>query len=99
VIDFLDSDNSVIAPANRARRRLSLWSTPRRWCARVIGWRAASRLVEEILNTDAATYGGANNGNLGGMHAEATPWQGKGYSLMLRLPPLGLVGFKWRHGS
>ena len=51
---------------------------------------------EEVLNTDAETYGGGNVGNLGGMHAEEMPWQGRSHSLCLRLPPLATVGFKLR---
>jgi 1,4-alpha-glucan branching enzyme len=51
---------------------------------------------EEIINTDAQTYGGSNVGNFGGQHAEGTPWQGKSHSLLLRLPPLAVVGLK-RH--
>ena len=48
----------------------------------------------EILNTDAEQYGGSNAGNLGGVHAEATPWGDHPYSINLRLPPLGVVFFK-----
>ena len=43
---------------------------------------------EEVLNTDAQTYGGGNLGNMGGMSADALPWQGRSHSLMIRLPPL-----------
>ena len=49
---------------------------------------------QEILNTDAETYGGANIGNMGGSHAEPQSWQGKSHSLLLRLPPLAVVGLK-----
>ena len=51
---------------------------------------------EEIINTDAETYGGGNIGNLGGQEAAHTPWQGKSHSLLLRLPPLAVVAFKRR---
>jgi 1,4-alpha-glucan branching enzyme len=51
---------------------------------------------EELINTDAETYGGSNVGNFGGQEAEAIPWQGKSHSLLLRLPPLAMVGFKRR---
>ena len=51
---------------------------------------------QEILNTDAQTYGGSDLGNYGGQQAEALPWQGKSHSLLLRLPHLAVVGFK-RH--
>ena len=49
---------------------------------------------EEILNTDAETYGGSNAGNYGGMHAEPVSWQGQSHSIVLRLPPLATIGFK-----
>jgi 1,4-alpha-glucan branching enzyme len=49
---------------------------------------------EEILNTDAETYGGSNVGNLGGVHADAIPWQGQNHSISINLPPLGVVAFK-----
>ena len=51
---------------------------------------------EEILNTDSATYGGSNVGNLGGMNAADHPCQGRVHSLALTLPPLGVVFLKWR---
>jgi 1,4-alpha-glucan branching enzyme len=58
-----------------------------------------SGFYEEILNTDAQTYGGSNLGNYGGCPSEEVPWQGRGHSLMLRLPPLALLGLKWRRRS
>jgi 1,4-alpha-glucan branching enzyme len=42
----------------------------------------------ELLNSDAAEYGGTGMGNLGGVHAEAEPAHGRSYSLRLTLPPL-----------
>ena len=47
----------------------------------------------EILNTDAAVYGGTNMGNLGGIEAEATPSHGEAYSIVLTLPPLATIAF------
>jgi len=49
---------------------------------------------EEILNTDAAIYGGSNVGNVGGVLSEPIPWLGKEHSLKLTLPPLGALFFK-----
>ena len=49
---------------------------------------------KEVLNSDAACYGGTNTGNLGGRHADPLPWHRFGYSLNLTLPPLGMVVFK-----
>jgi 1,4-alpha-glucan branching enzyme len=49
----------------------------------------------ERLNTDAAGYGGSGLGNFGGVEAEASPWHGQPYSLLLTLPPLATVIFEW----
>jgi 1,4-alpha-glucan branching enzyme len=48
----------------------------------------------ELLNTDARQYGGSDFGNGGGVKAEAVPWMGRPYSLLLRVPPLGVIYFK-----
>ena len=48
----------------------------------------------ELLNSDAADYGGSGTGNLGGKEAEAVPAHGRPYSLSLTLPPLGIEFFK-----
>jgi 1,4-alpha-glucan branching enzyme len=45
----------------------------------------------ELLNTDAAVYGGSNVGNYGGVDAEDGAWQGQPASAELTLPPLGVV--------
>ncbi len=39
----------------------------------------------EILNTDAAMYGGGNRGNLGGVTTERTPWHGQAQSALVYL--------------
>jgi 1,4-alpha-glucan branching enzyme len=51
---------------------------------------------DEILNSDAAIYGGTDKGNAGGAHADHVPFHGRSHSLNLTLPPLGVVMFKWR---
>jgi len=43
----------------------------------------------ELLNSDAAMYGGAGLGNLGGITAERIGHHGQPFSLALTLPPLG----------
>jgi len=48
----------------------------------------------EILNTDAESYGGSGVGNLGSVVAEEVPWHGQPYSALLTLPPLGAVWFQ-----
>ncbi|MFF8804199.1 1,4-alpha-glucan branching protein GlgB [Streptomyces omiyaensis] len=45
----------------------------------------------EVLNTDAAAYGGSGTGNPHPVEAQAVPWQGLGHSAELVLPPLGAV--------
>ncbi|MBV9028792.1 MAG: alpha amylase C-terminal domain-containing protein, partial [Pseudonocardiales bacterium] len=45
----------------------------------------------EVLNTDAESYGGSGVGNLGEVTADETPWHGRPYSALLRLPPAGAL--------
>ncbi|HEV8558685.1 MAG TPA: alpha amylase C-terminal domain-containing protein, partial [Actinophytocola sp.] len=45
----------------------------------------------EILNTDAAAYGGSGIGNLGTVTAEDHPWHGRPASALLQLPPQGVI--------
>ena len=47
----------------------------------------------ERINTDAVDYGGSGVGNAGEVHADAHPMHGQGYSVSLRLPPLGALIF------
>jgi len=48
----------------------------------------------EILNSDAALYGGSGQGNLGGVEAAPTGAHGRYHSLTLQLPPLSIMVFK-----
>jgi 1,4-alpha-glucan branching enzyme len=50
---------------------------------------------EEILNTDALLYGGSAQGNLGGVEAMPIPSNGRPHSLVVTLPPLSVVAFRW----
>jgi 1,4-alpha-glucan branching enzyme len=45
----------------------------------------------EVLNTDAEAYGGSGVGNLGSVEAQAQPWHGRPASVVLRLPPAGVL--------
>jgi 1,4-alpha-glucan branching enzyme len=47
----------------------------------------------EILNSDAAIYGGGNIGNLGGVNADDYAVHGQPYSGAFTLPPLGILVF------
>jgi 1,4-alpha-glucan branching enzyme len=51
---------------------------------------------DEILNSDAALYGGSGQGNLGGVEAAPVPAHGFRQSLNLVLPPLGMIALKRR---
>ncbi len=45
----------------------------------------------EIINTDAAIYGGSNVGNIGGVYSEVGNCHGQGQYVSLTLPPLGML--------
>ncbi|MGH8161473.1 MAG: alpha amylase C-terminal domain-containing protein, partial [Gammaproteobacteria bacterium] len=47
----------------------------------------------ELMNTDAAVYGGSNLGNAGGVETEAVAAHGQAHSLSLTLPPLATLFF------
>jgi 1,4-alpha-glucan branching enzyme len=51
---------------------------------------------EELLNSDAAVYGGSNTGNGGGIPSEPVPSHGFDQSLRLTIPPLGCLYLKKR---
>ena len=48
----------------------------------------------EVLNSDAAAYGGAGWGNMGGLDASPIGSHGRPYSLNVTLPPLATVYFR-----
>ena len=45
----------------------------------------------ELFNSDAACYGGSNQGNGSSLDSETVPWMGRAQSLRLTLPPLGAL--------
>jgi 1,4-alpha-glucan branching enzyme len=48
----------------------------------------------EVLNSNAAMYGGTDEGNFGGRTTDPIPTHGFDHSLLLDLPPLAMVVFK-----
>jgi len=50
---------------------------------------------DEILNSDAADFGGSGVGNLGGVTAESQPWGDQPASAELTLPPLAALWLKF----
>jgi 1,4-alpha-glucan branching enzyme len=97
-IDFYDWEQSVVAFIRRARNpedfvvcACNFTPVPRHGYR--IGVPGPGR-YRELLNSDAAVYGGGNVGNLGGVEAEPVPWHGHPQSIALTLPPLSVVFFK-----
>ncbi len=68
-----------LTPVPRAKYRIGL--------PRPGGWR-------EVLNSDAAVYGGGNLGNLGGVTAEDYNQHNQSYSAEFMLPPLSILVFQ-----
>jgi 1,4-alpha-glucan branching enzyme len=97
-IDFHDADNSVVAFLRRSKAGevvvFVVNATPEVRHGYRIGVPAAG-FYREIINTDAETYGGSNVGNMGGLLASDFPWQARTHSLMIELPPLATIAFKW----
>jgi 1,4-alpha-glucan branching enzyme len=54
------------------------------------------RFWREVLNSDAAEYGGSRQGNPESLRAVKIPWHGRPYSVEIMLPPLAIVCFKSR---
>ena len=55
-----------------------------------LGLPHAGRWVE-VLNTDAAIYGGSGVGNLGAVQAVEEKWHGRPASATITVPPLGVL--------
>ena len=53
----------------------------------------AGGVWRELLNSDAAAYGGSGVGNLGMATATASEYKGFGWSMTVTLPPLAVVWF------
>jgi len=51
---------------------------------------------KEICNSDAAEYGGSGIGNAGGVASESVPWHGRDNSVLITLPPLAIVAFRFQ---
>jgi 1,4-alpha-glucan branching enzyme len=92
-IDCNDHESSVISLIRRGHDQDD-------WVVAVLNWTPVVRrgyrigvpsagYYRELLNSDAALYGGSNIGNGGGLDADAVPSHAHPYSLNLTLPPLG----------
>jgi 1,4-alpha-glucan branching enzyme len=63
-----------------------------------IGLPHAGRWVE-VLNTDAANYGGSGVGNLGAVEAVEEEWHGRPASAVITVPPLAVLWLAPESGS
>ena len=94
-----DSDSGVIA--------FIRWGATERDCLVVVAhltpiYRENYRIgipfdgfYEEILNTDAAVYGGLDFGNGGGLDSQSIAWDNRANSLCLNLPPTSVSVFRY----
>jgi 1,4-alpha-glucan branching enzyme len=97
-IDFHDTDNSVVVFQRRARDSgnhlvvvCNFTPVPReRYHIGV----PAPCFYREVLNTDAAQYGGSGVTNSPGRQAVPMPWQNQPCHIDVTLPPLGIAIFK-----
>jgi 1,4-alpha-glucan branching enzyme len=97
-IDFQDAANSIISFERKARNSddaviavYNFTPVPRQ------GYRIGARLpgtYKELLNSDAAAYGGSNMGNYGEVKSEAVPQHGRNHSVLLTIPPLAALFLK-----
>jgi len=97
-IDCSDHENSVLAFLRQATDHFSelvviLNLTPVPRYKHRFGVPRAGRW-SEVLNSDAAVYGGSNVGNLGAVVAESVPWHNQPCSATFTLPPLSVVVFQ-----
>jgi 1,4-alpha-glucan branching enzyme len=97
-IDLHDVDKSIVSFVRRAKDSEDFVVVVANFTPVVReGYRVGAPrggFYTEILNSDSESYGGSNVGNKGGLPADDIPWQGFEYSLLLTLPPLGVVYLK-----
>jgi 1,4-alpha-glucan branching enzyme len=97
-IDASDNLNSVISFVRRDVDRVSevvviLNLTPVTRRQYRIGLPRPGKWLE-MLNSDAAVYGGSNVGNLGGVMSEDVDWHNQSYSAEFTLPPMSVMAFR-----
>lgn len=51
---------------------------------------------KEICNSDAVEYGGGGIGNAGGVASQEQTWHGRDNSVLITLPPLAVVAFRFQ---
>jgi len=97
-IDFRDADSTVVSFIRRGR-------SPDETLVFIFNFtplpKANYRIgapkpgyYKELINSDAACFGGSNRGLEGGVYADLMPWHGQPCSIDLTLPPLGMLLLK-----
>jgi 1,4-alpha-glucan branching enzyme len=93
-IDCRDSDQSVVSFIRRARDGafvvVVLNFTPVLRENYRLGVPAAGH-YKELFNSDAACYGGSNQGNVYGLNSEDVSWMNQSQSISMVVPPLSCV--------
>jgi len=96
-VDCHDSDESIISFLRRGTHGETLLvvlnATPLVRENYRVGVPVGGRW-REVLNSDAPCYGGSGQGNAGEVMAEDWSHHGRSHSLLLRLPPLGVLFFE-----
>jgi 1,4-alpha-glucan branching enzyme len=97
-IDASDNHNSVMSFIRREPDRVSelvviLNLTPVPRPKYRIGLPRPGKWFE-VLNTDAAVYGGSNTGNYGSVMADDQDMHNQSYSAEFTLPPMSIIAFK-----
>ncbi|MSP24498.1 MAG: 1,4-alpha-glucan branching protein GlgB [Myxococcales bacterium] len=85
-----DDEQSVYVFARRAKNHRTILVILNLTPVARYGFRVGVELPgywQELLNTDAAEYGGSGVGNLGGAQTQAVPSHGYDWSLAVTLPP------------
>jgi 1,4-alpha-glucan branching enzyme len=98
-VDFSDANASVISflRLSRDREELLLFTCNMTPVPRP-GYRIGvprSGFYREVLNSNAAEYGGSGTGNFGGVHSENISWHGRPFSIRVDLPPLAVNAFRY----
>jgi 1,4-alpha-glucan branching enzyme len=101
-VDCSDTMQSVVSLLRRSNDKqhlvvavFNLTPIPR------LGYRVGVPMAgrwNEILNSDASSYGGSGMGNLGGVASQPEGFHGRPHSISITLPPLAALFFKWERG-
>jgi 1,4-alpha-glucan branching enzyme len=96
-VDFSDQESSIISFIRKDRSGDTVLAVLNFTPVARLGYRVGvpeGGFWKEALNSDARDYGGDGYGNFGGVEASNEPCHHRGHSLVITVPPLGVVMFK-----